>query len=218
MNLADARALTKALINGTGWKCPDDYVINKVLDVCNDYWWKQIARAATSLVMIDSPDTMTDGTGVYDYSGSNLNANGVYLLVAVEAKFLGRYIKLDYELPSDRYIYNIAFGQVQALIPSAYTLIGEKINLLPKVNSAQALRIMYVPNNADLTADTQPLLNGILSSFTDIVAHDAAQKLVPAGMNASLKEDLRSHERQLNDFLTSRTRQDGRRIRYVPYE
>lgn len=217
MNLADARALTKALINATGWTCPDDYVINKVLSVCNDYWWKEIARLATSLCLVDSPDTFTDGTGMYDYSGTNLNANGVYMIYNVEARFLGRYIHLDYELPQDRYIYNIAFGQVQALIPSAYTLIGEKINLLPKVNAAQALRISYVPNAPDPVSDTDTLLNNIVPSFHDIVAHDAAQRLVPTSLNQTLREDLKAHERQLNTFLAKRVGQ-GRVIRHVPYE
>lgn len=148
-----------------------------------------------------------------------VDPNGVYMPLAVEIKFLGRYIHLDYELIQDRYIYNIAFGQVQVLIPSAWTLMGEKILLLPPVNGSQTIRISYVPNIGDWIDGNQEALQGQLRTFHPIIAYETAAAFLPKDANrATVVQPLAELRQQWHEYMQSRQRQDGRHIRYVPYE
>lgn len=196
----------------------DDQQWNLLLDTFNKKYWGEAARGLGSMLAIDTGDLGTDANGVLNYAAgqTGFDANGAYSILAVECKFQGRYLHLDYEIPQDRYLYNIAFGQVQALIPSSWTLIGEKINLLPKVSASQILRVTYVPRVGDWLNDTDPALRGFLPDWHQLIAYEAAATAAPQSLLLTgLKNELKS---QWNEFLQSRQRQEGRKIRFVPYE
>lgn len=153
------------------------------------------------------------------FSDNMVDPNGVYMPLAVEIKYLGRYIHLDYELPQDRYIYNIAFGQVQVLIPSAWTLMGEKVILLPLVAQNQTVRMSFVSNLPDWVSDSQEALQGQLRTFHPLLAYEtAAAFLPPASDRSAIIGPLAELRQQWADYMASRQRQDGRKIRFVPYE
>lgn len=197
----------------------DDQQWNLVLDTFNKKYWSDAAKGIGSMLAIDSPDVSTDVNGAFDLTkgaSANIDSEGVHLPLAVECKFQGRYIRLDYEVPQDRYMYNIAFGQVQALIPSAWTLVGEKINLLPRVNAAQVLRVVYVPRVGDWVNDSTNALRGFLPDWHHLLSYEAATMMAPdSTWLARMTSELRS---QWNTFVQSRQRQEGRKIRFVPYE
>jgi hypothetical protein len=161
----------------------------------------------------------TSGTG--GNTSNMIDPNGVNMITAVELKYLGRYIHLDYEIPQDRYIYNIAFGQIQALIPNAYTIMGEQILLLPKTTGGQILRFSYVPRMADWVDDSAQALNGFLPEWHHVIAYESAC-LMAASVSPKESEPIMMLRKELraqwNDFVVSRQRQDGRKIRFVPYE
>jgi hypothetical protein len=169
--------------------------------------------------------SITANTGLYiygprrAYTDNMVDPIGVHMPMAVELKYFGRYIKLDYEIPQDRYIYNIAFGQVQVLIPSAWTLMGEKVILLPRVSGTQVLRMTYIPRLADLTDDTQQLLGGKLPTYHPLIAYEVAASMLPKDAERSnVVGPLTELRAQFKNYLQSRQRQDGRKIRFVPYE
>jgi hypothetical protein len=219
MLLSDARSLAKILyFSATSKSNVDDLQWNLVLNSANKAQWAEAVAHIASLFAKDTPDTATDSTGLLDYSGTLIDANGVYMILAVEIKFLGRYLHINYEIPQDRYVYNLAFGQIQALIPSAFTIIGEKIKLLPNVSASNILRVTYVPSISDLTADNQSLLSGLVPMHHELIVHEAVSSMVPPMQSANviaMRDKLRSSWKR---FLTSRQRQEGRNIRFVPYE
>jgi hypothetical protein len=161
------------------------------------------------------------GSPAFASATSNMiDPNGVHNIMAVEIKYLGRYIHLDYEIPQDRYVYNIAFGQIQVLIPNAFTLMGEQILLLPKTTGAQVLRVSYVPRMSDWTSDNANALNGFLPEWHHMLAYEVAGVMATvtdpkAGSLMLVRNELRQ---QWNEFVISRQRQEGRKIRFVPYE
>lgn len=153
------------------------------------------------------------------FSDNMVDPNGVYMPLAVEVKYLGRYIHLDYEIVQDRYVYNIAFGQVQVLIPSAWTLMGEKVLLLPLVAQSQTARMTYVPNIGDWIDNNQEALQGQLRTFHPIIAYETAASFLPKDANRStVIQPLVELRQQWHEYMQSRQRQDGRKIRFVPYE
>lgn len=176
---------------------------------------------------------LANADGVFSYAGTGqgvylwgarrwftdnmIDPLGVYQPLAVEIKFLGRYIHLDYEHVSDRYIYNIAFGQVQVLVPSAWTLHGEKILLLPLVNGAQTVRITYVPHIGEWNQDADQALHGLFPEYHELIAYEAAVTLA-GGAGAQLMMMRDRLRKNWTAYLNSRSRQDGRHIRFVPYE
>jgi hypothetical protein len=219
MTLGSARALALTLYYAaTGKHDLDDHQFNVILDTLNKKYWMQAVRGLGSLLAVDSLDTSTASDGSLDTSGTLLNADGVFQTLAVEVKFLGRYITLDYEIIQDRYQYNIAFGQVQALIPTAWTLLGEKILLLPKMNGPVPLRVTYIPNVGDLTTDSQVLLSGKLPSFHQLIPYEAAALLAPRDADRSLPATIKEMKDSFNDYLQSRQRQGGRKIRFVAWD
>lgn len=201
-------------------------------------WYKCTAQTVTGVSPVNADRvvvgmSVTDGVSSYSGTGSTvyvwgarrwffdsmIDPMGIYMPVAVEVKFLGRYIHLDYEIIQDRYIYNIAFGQVQVLIPSAWTLMGEKILLLPLVAAPQTVRISYVPNLGDLDINGADAMQGKLSSFHELISYEAAASFVgkdAKGMSIFLP--LQELKEQWLTYLQSRQRQEGRHIRYTPYE
>jgi hypothetical protein len=153
------------------------------------------------------------------YVDNMVDCQGVHMPTAVELKYFGRYIKLDYEIPQDRYIYNIAFGQVQVLIPSAWTLMNEKIILLPRVSNKQVVRMSYIPRLADLFSDNQQLLAGKLPTYHSLLAYEVVAGMLPKDADRpSIIGPLMDLRSQLKNYLQTRQRQDGRKIRFVPYE
>lgn len=221
MNFGEARALTTQIYYTCVEKHDlDDRQFNIVVNSMNRKYWRDAVMGIGSLLAKDSADLNTDGSGSFDFSGTLLDPNGVHQILAVELKFLGRYIHMEYIIPQDRYQYNLAFGQVQALIPSAYTLIGEKVLLLPKIAGSVQLRITYIPGLADLSSSSDQLLGGFLKQFHENIPYEAAAILVPKKADdakpiISLAQDLRT---QWKTYLQSRQRQDGRTIRNVPWD
>jgi hypothetical protein len=175
---------------------------------------------------VDTTSSYTgDGTGTVNLWGPRrsfddnmLDPNGVHVPLSVELRFQGRYLHLDFELTQDRYIYNIAFGQVQVLIPSAWTLLGEKIIVLPRTSTPQPLRVTYVPRLAELVSDTQQLLNGLLPTYHPMIAYEVAASL-SGDAKKPVFMPLMEMKQQWTSFLQKgRQRQTGRKIRIIPYE
>lgn len=153
------------------------------------------------------------------YRDNVVDPSGVYMPLACELKFLGRYIHLDTEIPQDRYIYNIAFGQVQVLIPTAWTLMGEKIVMLPRTSGGQTFRFTYVPRVSEMIIDTQHFLNGYLSQFHQLIVYESVASMLRQGMDVRpILGPLAEMKEQWKAYLNSRQRQGGRKIRFVPYE
>jgi hypothetical protein len=219
MNVQQAKSLVLTLYYAaTGKHDLDSQQLLVVLNTINQKYYRDAVRGIGSLLVKDSADITTAADGSIDFSGTTVDSNGVYQVMAVEVKYLGRYLKLEYEIPQDRYIYNIAFGQVQALIPSAYTLMGEKAILLPRAATQLPVRLTYVPGLPNLSSDSDTLLNGKLPSFHDSIAYEAALLLVPRDADRLLAPIVQELKSQWNEYLQSRQRQDGRHIRYVPWE
>lgn len=152
------------------------------------------------------------------FSDNMVHPFGVHKPTAVELKFLGRYINLDAEIPQDRYIYNIAFGQVQVLIPTAWTIMGEKIIMLPRTSGGQTFRISFVPRVSELIQDTQQLLNGAFLQFHPLVVYETVSSMLPSSADRPVMAPLGEFKQQFKEFLNSRQSQTGRKIRFVPYE
>ena len=155
------------------------------------------------------------------YADNMIDPYGVHAPLTCELKFLGRYISLDYEIPQDRYIYNIAFGQVQVLIPTAWTIMGEKITLLPRVSGPQTVRLTYVPRVGEFLQDTQSFLNGYLPQFHQLIVYDVVSSMIRNKPGADIRpitEALMDMKTQLKSYMRTRQRQAGRKIRFIPYE
>lgn len=154
------------------------------------------------------------------YQDNMVEPVGVRIPMAVELKFLGRYIHLDYEIPQDRFIYNIAFGQVQVLIPTAWTVMGEKIVMLPRTSGLQTFRMTYMPKVGDMYLNTQHFLNGYLPEWHQLIVYDTVASMLrqEGPETRPILQPLIDMRKQWNEFLVSRQRQEGRKIRFVPYE
>lgn len=220
MTLAEVRALAKTLYYGmTGKSDVDDNQWNLVLDAINKTYFREAVRGLGSLFSIDSGD-LSATAGVYDYSGSNLNAAGVYQIMDVATKFSGEYYPLEYAIPQDRYKFNSVMG-TDPLIPTAYSLLGEKVVLLPISLGTSAIRITYVPNpNGGIPlSDSNPVLDNKMSAFHQLLAYDAAISFAPVERSVAIRNGLYTRLRQQwEEYLQSRHRQRGRMIRHVEHE
>jgi hypothetical protein len=226
MNFKQAKSLAMTLYYASAAKHDiDDHQLSVMINSMNKKYWREAARGMGSLLAKDSPDTTTTSqqmgaftTQGITYSGTTLDPAGVYQILAAEIKYLGRYIHLEYEILQDRYLYNIAFGQVQALIPSAFCIRGESLLLLPAIMAPQQMRITYIPKPVDLALDSDNLLSGLLTDFHENIVYEAVAMLLPKDADRPVVGVAKEMKDQFQEYMQSRQRQEGRKIRYVPWD
>lgn len=220
MTLLEAKNLARLIFFHNGGRADlDDLQLNALMNIANKYRWMQAAEAFMSMFVVESADLTTTGTGAYDYSAlaapSGDYATGVHLPSHVEFKDEGVYYRIPYEpqINSDQYQTTVTIGDLQ---PSAWTLIGEKIQLLPKPSATKTIRLTYVPVLADMDADSDLLLAGKMPLFHSLVVYDSIASLIPPASTGFFGV-LNRYEKSWNEFMKSRQR-GGRAVRHVPYE
>ena len=197
--------------------------INRVVDHANQKVWRDCVAANASFWTKRSASLTFVGSNVYfDFSGSAVDADGVYDITYAEQNYNGSWIEIPPSKPNDRKLTELAWPTASGLVvPSAYYLIGEKFYVTPQINSNFTLRLEYVPNLPVLAADSTALLGGKLTTFHALVGYEAA--LVMCAKDESMKQGsmitkLRDEvQRQLLSFITNRPKHRGSQISFRPY-
>ena len=197
--------------------------INRVVDHANQKVWRECVSDNASFWTKRSASLTFTGSNVYyDFSGTAVDADGIYDITYVEQNYNGSWIEIPPGKPNDRRLTELAWPVASGLVvPSIYYLEGEKLYVSPQIPGNFTFRMEYVPNLPALAADATALLGGKLSTFHPLVGYEACltfsakdEGKTQGMMIMKLRDEMRS---QLKTFITSRPKHRGPQISFRPY-
>lgn len=177
-----------------------------------------VANIQPSFLSKISGDKSITSTGL-DISSTNLDAQGVHVIVRVEIKDSnGNYVPVEPGHVTEN--ASSAGSTTGDLLTFVWYMVGEKVYLNPLPTNTQTLRIIYVPNIDDLK-DSETVVSpfaGALKSFHAVIGWRAA--------DLSLSKDEKNHlhprflemREDMKNYIRRRHVQGARRVRMTPFD
>lgn len=196
--------------------------LDAVINVAQRHIWEEAVKTNQSLFTERSADkTFVAATGYYDYSGTALNTNGVYLITGLEYKYQSVYYSVRPVDKQDRFLYEDSSGlSLTSDIPACHYFEGEKLYLAPAPLVSQTIRFSFIPNLADLSSGSTVAMGGKLTSYHHLIGYEAAAILL-AKDESKFAQEWRDRKdeglKQMRMHLSRRTSQEPRRVRFEPY-